>query len=147
MYQKTILWIMWGQRQLIRHETLVSYTGPVILSGNYRSAFRAATPPPRGWGSSDSANVNTIHRPLRSVTQNNDPCIKQVVWQKWRELRQALRKPAMVCITLEQRTCQREVRRANMWFHLPRVFSIYAMRPSHEHALCNEFRTGTHVRH
>jgi hypothetical protein len=29
---------------------------------------------------------------------------------------------------------------------VPRVFSIYAIWPSHEHALCNEFRTGTHVR-
>lgn len=62
------------------------------------------------------------------------------------ELRKALRKPAMVHITLEHRACQREVRRANIWLHLLRVFSIYAMRPSHRHALCNEFRTGTHVR-
>jgi len=52
----------------------------------------------------------------------------------------------MVCITLEHKTCQTEVRRANIWFHLPRVCSIYAMPPSQEHALCNEFRTGTHVR-
>jgi hypothetical protein len=109
---------MWGQRQQIRHETLVSYTGLLILSGNYRSAFRAASLP-QGWRSSEPDNVNALHRPIWSGNlQASHKIMTPVARNSSDRTEENYDEPCesqlMVCITLENRTYRREVRSAKI---------------------------------